>query len=259
MKMININSLAGIIFIALLFGVCSSSFANQSDDMMKQANNYYQLKQYDKAISIYQEIIKKGYVGTALFYNLGNAYYREGKIGYAILYYEKAKQISPDDPDVLHNLALANTKTVDKIETMPTFFLFQWWESLLAVFSLNGWTYVAYVFYILFLLAVGLYFFAKKPDLQRYSFFGGLASVVLLIIIISLLIVNLNRQLNVKNAIVIVPAATVKLSPDNSGNDAFVIHEGLKVQEENHVDNWVEIRLQDGKEGWLPDNTIATI
>jgi tetratricopeptide (TPR) repeat protein len=259
MRIINPKFFIIILFAVFSFGMFSSSFANQADEMMKQANNYYQLKQYDKAISIYQQIIHEGYVGTALYYNLGNAYYRENKIGLAILYYQKALQLSPGDNDVQHNLAIANTKTVDKIETLPPFFLFQWWESLLAFFSVNGWTYLAYIFYILFLSAIGFYFFAKKPKMQRYSFFGGLASVVLLIISISLLIINLNRQLNIKNAIVIVPAVTVKLSPDNSSNDAFIIHEGLKVREEDHVDNWVKIQLQDGKEGWLPEDKIATI
>lgn len=247
--------LVGIIF----FSFTSAMFANQAEELMKRGNEFYQQKQYEKAIDTYEDLVNLGYEGTSLYYNLGNAYYREGKIGYSILYYEKALRLSPGDNDVQHNLLIANSRTVDKIDTMPKFFLFQWWENLLALLSVNGWTYTAYFFYIILLLAIGLYFFARKSKIQRYSFFGGLASLMLMIITLTLLIINLNRELNVKKAIVVVPTATVKLAPDPTSNDAFIIHEGLKVREEDQVDNWIKIRLLDGKEGWLQKNNMATI
>jgi len=235
------------------------TFGSEVNDLMKAGNDYYQRKQYEKAIDAYQKVMQMGYEGVSLYYNLGDAYYREGKIGYAILYFEKAHRLAPGDNDVNHNLAIANTKTVDKINTMPQFFLFQWWESLLAVFSLTGWVYLAYIFYIILLLSIGFYFFAKKPGFQRYSFFTGLASLVLLVITASLLIIKLNRELNVKSAIIVETSVTVKQAPDPTSNDAFVIHEGLKVREEDHVDNWVKIRLQDGKEGWMQQADLRTI
>ncbi len=245
--------------IIIAFALSTVTFGSQAEDLMKQGNEFYQQKKYEKAIETYREIIKMGYQGVPLYYNLGNAYYREGKLGYAILYYEKAHRLAPGDNDVNHNLAIANTKTIDKINTLPTFFLFQWWESLLTLFTLTGWTYLAYAFYILLLASIGFYFFAKRPGIQRFSFMTGITSLILLIITASLLIISLNRVLHVKHAIIVEPTATVKLSPDPSSNDAFIIHEGLKVKEENHVDNWVEIRLQDGKEGWLPEKDLRTI
>ncbi len=245
------------LLIVLLFSAVS--FPSEPEDLMKQGNEYYQDKQYEKAVDAYQKIIHLGYEGTSLYYNLGNAYYREGKIGLAILYYEKAHRLSPGDGDVIHNLAIANTKTIDKIDTLPQFFLFEWWESLLALFTLTGWTTLAYVFYLLLLASIGFYFFARKPSTQRYSFFSGLLSALLLIITAVFLLVNLNRRLNVKQAIVVQPVAVVKLAPDPTSNDAFIIHEGLKVREEDHVDNWVKIRLQDGKEGWIQQDEIGAI
>ena len=227
--------------------------------MMQQGNDYYQNKQYERAVESYSKLVDEGYSGTSLFYNLGNAYYREGKIGYAILYYRKALKLSPGDDDVQHNLAIANLKTVDKIDTLPQFFLFQWWESLLAVFSLSGWTYLAYAFYIMLLLSIGLYFFVKNGKLQKYLFFSGSGSLLLLIITSVLLVVNLNRQLNIKNGVIISSIVNVKVSPDATSNDAFIIHEGLTVREEDSVDNWIKIRLDDGKEGWMPKEDIRTI
>ncbi len=253
-KIIFISSL-----VIMILSASNLSFASEQEDLMKQGNQFYQDKQYEKAIDDYQKVINLGFESTSLYYNLGNAYYRDGKIGLAILYYEKALRLSPGDDDVIHNLTIANTKTVDKIDTLPKFFLFQWWESLLAIFSLKGWTNLVYLFYLLLLSSIGFYFFAKKLNYQRYSFFTGLISAIFLIVTSIFLIINLNRELNVKNAIVIQPTATVKLSPDPSSNDAFIVHEGLKVTELDKVESWIKIRLQDGKEGWIQQNEIGTI
>ncbi len=245
-----------LFLLLLLTGI---SPASQVDELMKQGNDFYQNKNYEQAVQSYEKLISEGYEGVSLFYNLGNAYYREGKIGYAILNYEKALRLSPNDDDVRHNLAIANTKTLDRIDTLPEFFLFRWWESLLSFFSLQGWTYFSYVLYIFSLIAFGIYFFTKNPQIQRYSFFGGLILISFFILSVVILSVNLNRELNVKHGIVIEPAVSAKLSPDTKSNDAFVIHEGLKVQLEDKVDNWVKIRLNDGKIGWLPETDVAKI
>ena len=244
------------VFSFLIINVMSAS---QIDDLMKQGNAAYQNGNYQNAISDYEKLVNDGYEGVSLYYNLGNAYYKDGKLGYSILYYEKALKLSPNDDDIQHNLAIANSKTIDKINTLPRFFIFQWWESLLSFFSVKGWTYFTYVLFILILAAAGVYFFIKNPLIQRYSFFGGLAILVLFILSAVMLAINVNRQLNVKNGIIIAQAVSAKLSPDTKSNDAFVIHEGLKVKMEDKVDDWVKVRLNDGKIGWLPQNDIAQI
>lgn len=247
------------VVLALAVLITGNLSASQVDNLMKQGNDFYQQKKYENAIAAYQILADEGYQGVALFYNLGNSYYRDGKIGYAILYYEKALRISPNDDDVQHNLAIARAKIVDKIDTLPQFFIFQWWESLLALFSVTGWTYLSYFLYLLVLIAAGVYFFTRNHKLQRYSFFGGVAISIILIFSVILLIVNLNRELNIKQGIIIKQVISVKLSPDANSNDAFVIHEGLKVQLEDKVDDWVKIRLHDGKIGWLPKDDVAAI
>jgi tetratricopeptide (TPR) repeat protein len=264
-----LNKIKYASFIAVLL-LLSSKFAFASEaqsliwdvsvqGLMEQGNKSYQDKQYEQAIEAYQNVIHLGYEGTSLHYNLGNSYYREGKIGLAILYYEKALEFSPGDDDVIHNLAIANTKTIDKIDTLPKFFLFQWWENLLALFSITGWTHAVYLFYLLLLASIGLYFFAKRLSIQRYSICFSLISAVLLIITATIWIVNLNREWHIKNAIIIEPTAAAKLAPDSTSGDAFIIHEGLKVRELDQVDKWIKIRLQDGKEGWILQDEVGTI
>ncbi len=256
--MLNRKNILYYFIVALLLNI-SFPFAQNEEEIFQQGNEYFVQKQYEKAIESYSHLINSRYEGTSLFYNLGNTYYREGKIGYAILYYEKALRLSPGDEDTKHNLALANLKTIDKLESLPQFFLFDWWEGLLALFSTSGWTIIAYIFYILFIFSLGFYFYAENALKQRVVLISGLAGLLFLIFSCSLLMIKLNRELNVKNGIVIENTVNVKLSPDSDSNDAFIVHEGLKVRLEDKVDNWVKIKLEDGKVGWIQEDDAKVI
>ena len=69
----------------------------------------------------------------------------------------------------------------------------------------------------------------------------------------------MNRELNVKKGIIVQNVVNVKLSPDSGSNDAFIVHEGLKVTVEDKVDNWIKVRLRDGKIGWVPKMDLKVI
>lgn len=227
--------------------------------VMQKGNVYYKNNQYQLAIDEYDKLIKQGYEGTSLYYNLGNAHYRLGKIGYAILYYEKALKLSPNDEDVKHNLKLARINIKDKVETLPTFFIFNIWESVLASLSVSGWTVFVYIVFILLLLCFIAYFFSRTSTQQRVSFFSGVGVFAVLILVIILLAVKMNKEFNIKDGIIVSNVVTVKSSPDNSSKDEFIVHEGLEVRLEDKVDNWVKIRLDDGKLGWISEENLRQI
>jgi tetratricopeptide (TPR) repeat protein len=253
------NKFISLFYILITIVVPSISFGFQTENLFTEGNKYYQKNDFEKAAAAYESLIKSGYEGTSLYYNLGNAYFRQGKLGYAILNYERALKLSPGDEDIQHNLALANAKTVDKIEDLPKFFIFQWWESVLALFSVSGWSIAAYIFYFLLLASLGFYFFSRNQLKQKYSLISGLTSFGVLLIVVVLLVIKVNREVSVKNGIIIEQAVNVKLSPDEQSSDAFIVHEGLKVKLEDEVNNWVKIRLQDGKIGWMPESNVKAI
>ncbi|HDZ59118.1 MAG TPA: tetratricopeptide repeat protein [Ignavibacteriales bacterium] len=246
-----------ILIFLLSFNVIAS--AVDVDKIMSSANKLYREGTYDKAIDEYRKLIDDGYEGVSLYYNLGNSYYRLGKIGYAILYYEKALKLSPSDEDVKHNIAFAQLSTVDRIQPLPKFFLFEWWESLLNLFSVNGWAYVAYCFYILLLIVIGSYFFARYVKQQKTIFLAGIITLLLFSFSVSILIVKINRAEHLKEGVIVAQVVTVKSSPDPKSTDAFVIHEGLKVKLDDKLDNWVKIRLADGKVGWIENTYVEQI
>jgi len=245
------------IFYLLIF--LSSLAKADSNSIMQTANEYYKNNRYQLAIEEYNKLLLDGFEGTSLYYNLGNAHYRLGKVGYAILYYEKALKLSPNDEDVMHNLALAKLNLKDKVDTLPPFFIFNLWEGILAAFSVTGWTIIVYIIFILVLIVFVVYFFSRSVTEQRISFFTGIGLTVILLLTISLLIVKMNKEFNTKDGVIIETSVIVKSSPDYSSKDSFQIHEGLKVRIEDNVDDWVKIRLDDGKIGWITEKSLGII
>lgn len=247
------------LFLVLSLFLNFTAFANEVTEYMQKGNEFYVKGNFEEAIKIYESLVEKGYEGTSLFYNLGNAYYRTGKIGYAILYYEKALNLSPEDEDIIQNLQIAQLNIKDKIEPIPSFFLFKIWQAILAFFSINGWAIISYILLLFVLFSLGYYFFTRDITQQRISFYSFVILLIAFIISVSLLVVKFNQQEKLKYGIVIENTLTARTSPDPQGKEAFIIHEGLKVQVEDRVDKWIKIRLADGQVGWVDNNSIGII
>lgn len=240
-------------------------FAQSPEQLMMMGNKFYQEQKYEEAIESYQKLLSQGYESAALYYNLGNAYFRLGKLGYAILNYEKGLKLSPGDEDLLYNIKIANARTSDKITELPKLFIVQWWEILITSFSINSLTVITILVYLIFLTSIGFYFLSnsfdksKKVNIQRTAFIVGSTSFIVLIIAAIILIARYNHEAATNYGILLEPAYSAKVAPDSKSNDAFVIHEGIKFIVEDHVNDWVKIRLVDGKVGWIHKDVYGEI
>jgi len=248
-----------ILLLLALFIFPQYSFGSDESHLFQKGNEYYKLKQYEKAIDAYKEILDRGFESPEIYLNIGNAYFRLGKIGYSVLYFERGRRLDPGDGDLNHNLAFANSRTTDKIETLPGIFLFQWWESIISVFSITGWTVVFYILFLLLLTSLGLFFLARDAAVNRISFFSGIVLVVFLLLNTAVLISRVNTENSEKYAVIMPPSVIVKSSPDKESVDSFIIHEGLKVSIEDKVENWYRLRLEDGKSGWVQKDAFEFI
>ena len=246
------------IVIAVLF-ISGSLFAYNADSAFMKGNEYFQKKEYSKAADAYKSIIAAGYEGASVYYNLGNTYFRDGKTGLAILNYERAVKLSPGDDEIVHNLKIANFRTLDKVQPVPSFFIFKLWEKLFLMFSVSGWTITAFLFYLLILASIGVYFVSRQHQKQRLSFFTGLFAAFLFTASIVLLSQRISYQQDKSKGIITASTSVVKLAPDSQSKDTFVIHEGMKVQIEDKVNEWYKIKIPDGKIGWILGNNVEAI
>lgn len=224
-----------------------------------EADSAYVNGEYQKAITEYESLLKQG-ASAEIYYNLGNAYYRTENITRAVLNYERALQLSPGDGDIRFNLQIARSKTIDKIVPESEMFFVTWYRSLVNMMSVDGWGRTALVSLALVIVLFLVYLFSARVWMQKVGFFGG--GVLLVLFVISNFFAWQQRQniLYRQGAIVVAPSVTVKSTPAQNGTDLFILHEGTKVIiTDGSMKNWREVRLADGKKGWIESKKIEVI
>lgn len=223
------------------------------------ADSAYALEDYDRAIAGYQELLRFG-EHAVLYYNLGNSYFRKEDIAKAVLYFEKARLLDPGDADIRFNLDLARSKTIDKIVPEREMFFVTWYRTVADWMSVDEWATLAVVSFVLLLLAFILYLFGGRIVLKKTGFFS--ACIFLLLVLLSNLFAlqQKNKLEDRRGAVVMAGSVTVKSTPNESGTDLFVLHEGTRVEiTDDTMKGWKEIRLADGKVGWIQTETIERI
>ena len=247
--------------ILLLFISLASSFSPLTSQAADKAaaDSAYVNGNYQEAIKGYESLLKLG-ASAELYYNLGNAYYRTENITRAVLNYERALLLSPGDADIRFNLQIARSKTIDKIVPESEMFFVTWYRSLINLMSVDGWARMALVSLALVIVLFLVYLFSARVWMQKLGFFGG--AILLVAFVLSNIFAWQQSQnlLYRQGAIVIAPSVTVKSTPAQNGTDLFILHEGTKVViTDGSMKNWREIRLADGKKGWLESKKIEVI
>lgn len=246
--------------LALLFAVVLSLnvFADVDQTALKAAGLYSEGK-YAEAAELYQSIEDTGFVSTDLHFNLGNAYFKAGNLPNAILHYERALMLDPKNENVLYNRELAQQYVVDKIDVVDEFFLNAWLGGIRKSLSSDVWAYIAVGSFALFALCLFLYSFSSRNAIKRLAFYLGVIVLITGIISLSNSAKEKKRFTERKEAIIFSPSVTLKSSPDNSGTDLFILHEGTKVQIRDSVGEWFEIQMADGNVGWLKKESLEKI
>jgi tetratricopeptide (TPR) repeat protein len=245
-----INTILAILFTA-------TGFAQA--DLIQKANEHYTKEEFKQAIDGYNQILMASIESPEVYFNLGNAYYKTKQYTLAILNYERAKLLAPDDEDIEFNLQVANQHVIDSIQELPGIFIVRWWNSLVNSQTTDTWAFLSIISFILFLGLLGLYLFAKSGDIKRIAFWAGCILIVLSIFSWSFAAQQKSRLVNHSYAIVMQPTVTIKSSPSEKGTNLFIIHEGLKVRITDKIGDWIEIRLADGNKGWLLTESIERI
>ncbi|MDD6748528.1 MAG: tetratricopeptide repeat protein [bacterium] len=229
------------------------------ESTLKEAEEAYAKEDYTQAIELYESVLKSYGESAMVYYNLGNAYYKAGKVAPAILNYERALLLNPGDSDTRFNLQVARQKTVDKIEPIGEFFLTRWIGTVEDVYSADGWAKWGVASFVLFIGCLVLFFFSKWIRLKKIGFFAGICFLLISLVANLFADSQQDKLLHRADAIVFASTVTVKSSPDASGTDLFILHEGTKVTIKSTLGEWSEIQLEDGNVGWMPSKEIQQI
>lgn len=256
MDAIKRNILSAFLLFSLLMGV---SGQESGTTKFNQGVTYFSTGSYKEAIQSWTEVYNTGYRSANLCYNLGNAYFKLNNIPQAILFYERAALLNPADEDINYNLQIARTLTVDRFQEIPELFFVEWYDFVSLFLSSNLWARISLISFILSLLFLSLYIYSPKYSHKVIGFWFAVSLFVLCIA--SFVFSSRNKYLvyDSHKAIITTPIISGKSSPDSSGTDLFVLHEGTKVSVEDAVGEWLEIRLSDGNKGWVPLNSLNII
>ena len=217
--------------------------ADLASSTFESANKLYEEGKFAEAAAAYENVGQSGKASAALYFNLGNAWFKSGQIGRAIAAYRQAEQITPRDPDLRANLQFARNQTPSPT-LLPTR-----WQRWLGRLTLNEWTVLAAVslWLWLLLLAVLQWRPALRPVLRTYAF----VLAVLAALLCACAAAALSETRLTRTAIVIAREATVRYGPLAESPSAFTVHDGAELRILDQKDEWLQVSAGPRRIGWL--------
>lgn len=256
------NVSTGVLALILLVVPVAASAENDAyvDSLWNSANASYVEGRWADAVSDYEKIADMGLESAALYCNTGDAWFKDGNVPMAILYYERALNIDPSYSDARYNLELLNSAVQDRIDPVPELILKAWARKVCWMMDSDSWA-VCFLVLLAFSLALMLVFvLAPTAGWRRTGFFTGIAVLLLAVASLAFSIWQKNDYMNAEDAIIMRPVTSVKSSPSSeSSTDLFILHEGTKVKVLDTVGKWNNIELADGRQGWIPSDDIEII
>ena len=251
------------IYVALCanIGIQAQAFADSTVVYTKaMADSAYAQADYATAIHIYEQLLANEGEAAVVYYNLGNGYYKQGEIARAILNYERALLMDPSNDDILFNLELARSKAVDKNAIVIELFFVRWMRRFTTILSADGWAKASILCYIMLILCLTTFIFAKNKKTKKIIFIFAILSAMSTIVA-NLTAAERKEKMQLReNAIVMEPSVTIRSTPSVNGTELFILHEGKKVKiKDDSMKEWKEIEIEDGNIGWIPASAIEKI
>jgi len=239
--------------ISIVFLFLSSLNLYGNDSLFISANADYANENYISSCEKYEEILSRNLESVELFYNLGNSYFKLDEIHKAIYNYERALKIDQDFTYAKENIELCKLQLIDKIDDMPELFFIKTFKEIQNIFSLERWILITLIsIWLSVILLIYNKFFSKK---------NNLAYILLLFSFILLFFSNsiYNKNKNIRPAIIYSSVIEVMSAPSEESTKLFNLHIGTKVNINDQIENWVNIKLANGKKGWVAINHLKEI
>lgn len=237
-----------------------------ADILSSKGDSAYSADNYTLAESLYLQAMEVGGSSSALFYNLGNAYYRQGNLGKAIVNYERALKLDPTNADAKANLDFVNSKITDK-QIDSGSYLDSVWDGTVGMFHADTWAVIALVLFAISLGALAVYIFSTAIVVKKASFFGGLIVFVVTVLAVIISFAAANRVNSNNYAIILPPSSQLSTSPREArsqAEQAFLLHEGTKVEIIDSISSqsegmWYEVMVGHGERAWVKSTEVERI
>mgnify|MGYP003292241107 CR=1 FL=1 len=232
----------------------------QADSLWNAGVEAYADGRWQDARQAWSGIEALGLESKELYYNIGNACFKQDDPAHAILYFERALRLDPSYDDARFNLEYANSMIQDKIESVPEFFLISWTRSLSMICPADTWAVLSLVLFAICLAMVLIFLLGHSAGLRKTGFGVAIASLLLTLLCFSMASMQKKQYHKEDMAIVVSAVSPVKSSPGNeTSRDLFVLHEGTKLKILDEVGQWKNVELSDGRQGWVLSSNLEII
>lgn len=248
-------------FLLLLVMLFYPVHAGNLELLFEAGSRAYLEGDWEGALSKWKQIESSGNRSGELYYNLGSASFKLGKLGESILYWEKAANLLGEDSDLSANLKIAQARLKDKPDDRIRLEVWNQFDKLRAQFGTGilAWGSVLLCFLLFVSLSVRRWV-VRGNSIRKLIHRGAWALTVLLIVSLSLLVLRARDDSMDLNAILMVTEAEILSAPaDGTGKLLFTLHEGTKVRILRSLENWYEISAGKDKQGWVKKGALGVI
>ena len=244
---------------SFVFALVMQLAVESPQEAFARAEALYQEQRYDEAAEVYESMRAAGIEDGTLYYNLANAYFKAGRIGFSVLSYERALALIPGDEDTRTNLEFANELVADAVEEAPLPLAVRWAVNVYRILQPSFLASVLSASFVLGGAALTLVLYDAWPQWRS-------SAIVVLVICATLALASggalaskVTAAANRVDAIVLTENAYVRSGPGDANPRLAEIHEGLKVRVISEREGWYQVTLANGLTGWLRAAEIETI
>ena len=239
----------------------SGSIFSQTENELnfKSAVELYNNGNYNEAVNLFIEIINNGEHSDALYFNLGNSYYKLNDIPNSIYYFEKALKLNPNDKDIINNLSYSQNMLIDKIDLLPSNQLSDFLNYISMFFSIKQWLVIGIIFLYFFLILFVFYFFKRVSNTKKRYFTYSTILFCASIIFILTAVTKFENQNSNLEAIIFEKKIDLRTEPNYRSEIQFNLNEGTKVNIKEELDDWILVELSNGVSGWMESKSIKKI
>ncbi len=235
-------------FSVIVIGHFHPLLATTPDETFNQANAAFVSGKYTDAIRDYESLMAQRGYSAALLYNLGNAHYRNGQIGHAILSYERALWLVPNDADIRANLKFVR-RTAGFFEPDRP-----WWQTLPDFLRLDSW---AWLFVISLALLCAAFILRMLKPTMRVSLRPLIWVCLLLLGVSATSTVARISELN--RAVVLTPETRLRIAPLEPSPASPTLPAGAILEIQKQQGLFFCVRTEDGRSGWVLTKQVERV
>jgi tetratricopeptide (TPR) repeat protein len=245
-----------LVLVLIVFGIVATSWAGPADNFA-QANQAFQDKDYQKAIDAYQAVLAAGQESANLYFNLGNAYFKKGDLGFAILNFLKARRLAPGDDDIASNLEFARKLTSVQLEGATLNPVNNLIKSVVAPYRLTSMAWISSLFFLLFMAVL----IARFGLALEFSWLRPMTTttLVLFLLIATLTTFKYRDDYVIRRGVIVATESEVRTGPTDQSDIELHGEQGLIVQILSESGDYFNVVFENQRQGWIKKSLIAVV